>query len=487
MSFTVVGNYLIAGCVNTGQISVATDLNNIFTSGTGSSKWQNSASPTNYLSIATSADGTILAACSTTQIYLSINSGVSWSAQPSPSAPGPTSLNKIALSSDGMVIAVTNSSRGSLFYISTNRGLSWETPGLSSVGWTGITVSGDGTKIAVCGPNLVYNGVYDGSSWISSVWEVITGAGTNFYTSISYSKNSVKLYATTYTFLSGVGNIWVYNGSGQNWSAIGPVLINPSWYSITTNTDGSKIAAYLNTGAIYVSTNSGTSFSTNTTLSSLTGLCYSSDGTVLAACANTNRSIYVSDNDGVSFTEQTTAGTANWSAITVSGPIAGVCFRGSTRVVMGDLSFKAIKDIQRGEEVLIDKKTGVTKKVARVIRFMFSGSATRIPMHLIGNRRTIVCSSNHPFWVSDSRRILAGDIEGVEDIEICEVLYTIQFEEEGTYYVEGVKVDAVSPDHRKHKLPKELYFDQTKYNANRVIKSEDDQRRKKPNMTKLLF
>jgi len=165
---------------------------------------------------------------------------------------------------------------------------------------------------------------------------------------------------------------------------------------------------------------------------------------------------------------------------------AGVCFRGSTRVIMADRTFKAIKDIERGDEILTDKKTGATKKVARSLKYMATGKATEIPMHLIGNRRTIVCSSTHPFWVSDTRRILAGDIEGTETIQICEWLYTIQFEDEATYYVEGVKVDAVSPDHRKFKLPKELYFDQKKYKANRVMKSEDDERRKKPNMTKTL-
>jgi len=172
--------------------------------------------------------------------------------------------------------------------------------------------------------------------------------------------------------------------------------------------------------------------------------------------------------------------------MTISPASAGICFRDSTRVLMADRTFKAIKDIQRGDEILTDKKTGATKKVARSLKYMATGKATEIPMHLIGNRRTIVCSSTHPFWINDKRRILAGDIEGTETIQICEWLYTIQFEDEGTYYVEGVKVDAVSPDHRKHKLPKELYFDQTKYKANRVMKSEDDERRKKPNMTKRL-
>jgi len=172
--------------------------------------------------------------------------------------------------------------------------------------------------------------------------------------------------------------------------------------------------------------------------------------------------------------------------VIISPGSAGICFRDSTRVLMADRTFKAIKDIERGDEILTDKKNGATKKVARSLKYMATGKATEIPMHLIGNRRTIVCSSTHPFWVSDTRRILAGHIEGTETIQICEWLYTIQFEDEGTYYVEGVKVDAVSPDHRKFKLPKELYFDQSKFKANRVMKSEDDERRKKPKMVKTL-
>ena len=59
---------------------------------------------------------------------------------------------------------------------------------------------------------------------------------------------------------------------------------------------------------------------------------------------------------------------------------------------------------------------------------------------------------------------MAKNINGVETITLTDVFYNIQFEDESTYYVEGVKVDSLSPNHRKYKLPYELYYDKTKYN-----------------------
>ena len=294
---------------------------------------------------------------------------------------------------------------------------------------------------------------------------------------------------------------------------------NPNW---TMNNDATTWKNFFGTGNYPSGTYSGSIYTTVQTAvilvtsitcspSSITNLQVNGTQeltvTVLPANATNKVVTYTSANTSIATVSATSLVTGLVTGVSVGGPInitisatdgsgvfttvpvtviAAVCFRETTRVLMSDRTFKAIKDIQRGDEILTDKKTGDTKKVARTLKYMATGKATQIPMHLIGNRRTIVCSSTHPFWINDTRRILAGDIEGTETIEISEWLYTIQFEDEGTYYVEGVKVDAVSPDHRKFKLPKELYFDQTKYKPNRVMKSEDDERRKKPNMTKNL-
>ena len=159
------------------------------------------------------------------------------------------------------------------------------------------------------------------------------------------------------------------------------------------------------------------------------------------------------------------------------------CVRGSSLISMSDGSKKEIKDIIRGDVVLNDKETNISKKVCRLLKGLSNKISVRIREGLIGNTREIISSPNHPIWIG-SNRILAGDIRGGELIEINEILYTIQYEEEGTYYVEDVKVDAISPNNMYFKLPKALFFNKSKHNKICFIKCEDDPRRNKPLMIK---
>jgi autotransporter-associated beta strand protein len=157
------------------------------------------------------------------------------------------------------------------------------------------------------------------------------------------------------------------------------------------------------------------------------------------------------------------------------------CVRGSCLISMRDGSKKQIKDIVRGDMVLNDKQTNSSKKVCRLLKGLSNKTGITIPEGLIGNTRDIISSSNHPIWIGNNR-ILAKDIRGVELIEINEILYTIQYEEEGTYYVEDIKVDAISPNNMYFKLPKALFFNKAKHNKICFIKCEDDPRRNKPLM-----
>jgi autotransporter-associated beta strand protein len=193
---------------------------------------------------------------------------------------------------------------------------------------------------------------------------------------------------------------------------------------------------------------------------------------------------------------------------------AAACFRGTCLITMSNGSKKQIKDIQRGDMILNDKQTNTSKKVCRLLKGLSKNTGVRIPKGLIGNTEEIICSSNHPIWIGlykntgvpvhkrlignsrdiiyypnhpiwiGNNRILAKDIRGVEMIKINEILYTIQYEEEGTYYVEDLKVDSISPNCMYFKLPKSLFFNKDKYNKTCFIKCEDDPRRNKPLMVK---
>ena len=82
----------------------------------------------------------------------------------------------------------------------------------------------------------------------------------------------------------------------------------------------------------------------------------------------------------------------------------------------------------------------------------------------------------------DKNRMFAEDIKGAQPFDLFEPVYSLQFEEEGTYYIEGgAKVDSISPNHMYHPLRKEEFYNKSKYRAF-LMDGEDDPRRNKPKM-----
>ena len=152
---------------------------------------------------------------------------------------------------------------------------------------------------------------------------------------------------------------------------------------------------------------------------------------------------------------------------------------------MADNTLKMIKDVQRGDVVLTNKDTNENKKVCRVVKSYYSGDVIKLNKELIGNIDDLIMTSGHPIWINnDTNRVCCRDISGREFVKICDYFYNIQFEDEGTYYSEDVKVDSLSPNNHERKLPKELYFNENNYDEKCIIVEEDDPRRNKPPMIK---
>ena len=159
----------------------------------------------------------------------------------------------------------------------------------------------------------------------------------------------------------------------------------------------------------------------------------------------------------------------------------GTCFIGTTNVLLGNGEYKFIKDIKQNDILITDIKTNKKDKVIRLIKEYIITEAVKIPIGLLNNDEELICSSIHPIWINnDKERILAKDIEGVEIFYTCDYFYNLQFEDENTFYVSGIKVDSVSPYNNKYYLPKELYFDLSKYIPNIILVDENDFIRKKP-------
>ncbi len=163
------------------------------------------------------------------------------------------------------------------------------------------------------------------------------------------------------------------------------------------------------------------------------------------------------------------------------------CFEGNVNIYMADGTTKKIKDIKRGDIVLEDIKTGKTNIVAR----LYSALAIKndiyfIKKGLIGNNEDITCT-NHPIWCNNGKnRVFPEDIEGVEKSKYSIQIYDIQFEDDATFYVNGIKVDSLPPYNKIARLPKNLYYDESKYSEHIYI-NEDDPIRNKPPMTKKVY
>ncbi|PKM91069.1 hypothetical protein CVU82_03365 [Candidatus Falkowbacteria bacterium HGW-Falkowbacteria-1] len=93
-----------------------------------------------------------------------------------------------------------------------------------------------------------------------------------------------------------------------------------NWNSIASSADGTKILASVTTGYIYTSSDSGVTWTAQTSVGSKnwTRVASSSDGTKLAAIVGISGYIYTSPDSGATWTEQTSAGLRWWTALASS-------------------------------------------------------------------------------------------------------------------------------------------------------------------------
>jgi len=158
-----------------------------------------------------------------------------------------------------------------------------------------------------------------GSFTYTYTWSPV--ASSRIWQSITSSSDGTKLAAVVQS-----GLIYTSTNSGVTWTertnAGGGVTgesLSKSWRSITSSSDGTKLAAVVSEGYIYTSTDSGASWTQRTPVGSggLQSITSSSDGTKLAAVVSGGY-IYTSSDSGVSWTAQTASGSRNWNSITSS-------------------------------------------------------------------------------------------------------------------------------------------------------------------------
>jgi photosystem II stability/assembly factor-like uncharacterized protein len=299
--------------------------------------WTPTSAPNDaaWTGIASSADGTKLAACCNypvVGVYTSSNAGFTWGQVPTPTTQNPwnaEALNCIASSADGIELVVgswtgyENTNSGYIYYSNSSGSLWWQTyiPGeLFWENWTSIAESFSGATMIAAGHYTIFVSTDMGASWVS---RANAPNPRGYWKTVACSAVGTKLLATD------VIQLYTSTNTGNTWS----LTCAPSnqWNAIASSSDGTKLVACndYSIGRIYTSTNSGltwtlTSAPSNTFWSAVTS---STNGAILAA-ASYSGNIYFSTNSGLTWTSNSFPTSISAMASTADGTKLFAAFSG---------------------------------------------------------------------------------------------------------------------------------------------------------------
>ncbi|MGA2852928.1 MAG: sialidase family protein [Verrucomicrobiota bacterium] len=313
--------YKVAG-VGAGGWIIAQNANQMVAAGNLSDavgqSWKTNSPVANWSAIASSADGTKLAATVYGDyIYTSANSGATWTKQNgNNNASGYWS--SIASSADGTKLVATvgytihNTSPVGYIYTSTDSGATWS-PRFGSARWSSSASSADGTKLVAAihdsSNGYIYTSTDSGATW--SPRSVVAQ-----WSSVASSVDGTKLAAA----VDG-GYIYTSTNSGVNWTQQ-TGSSGQAWSALASSSDGARLVATTTGGAVYVSMDSGVTWiaQNSPNAGQLTSIASSSDGARLATTkgGGSAGNIFGSSNSGATWTQLAGAPSLPWSAIVSS-------------------------------------------------------------------------------------------------------------------------------------------------------------------------
>jgi len=261
-----------------GSRLLAVDGGNAFISVDSGNTWNLSHSGPAWISAASSSDGSHLVAGesgSSGQVWTSSDSGATWIARLS--SP-PNNWTSIASSADGSRLAAC--SYAGLILTSTNYGTNWDshTSSSGSRNWFSIASSSDGTKLVACVTNgNIFTSINGGVNWTSR-------ATVQPWHGVASSSDGTRLAACTYG-----GQLYTSIDSGVTWT---PRDSSRNWSSIDASSDGSKLVATVFKGGIYTSGDSGNTWGTRSPVTNWWTVASSGDGTIVCAGARSGN-IYI--------------------------------------------------------------------------------------------------------------------------------------------------------------------------------------------------
>ncbi|MGA2281254.1 MAG: hypothetical protein ABSG80_13220 [Verrucomicrobiota bacterium] len=321
-----VGDVYKAAAVGAGGWIIAQNTNQTILSGNLSGSigqnWNaGGSSPAKWSAVASSADGTKLAAAvNYGYIYTSTNSGASWT--PRAANVGNMYWSSIASSADGTRLVATvgytiyNVGQSGLIYSSSDSGVTWAQAGnSSSLHWSCVASSADGTKLVAADQSSGY-------IWVSSNsgtnWSKPSNPVAALWSSVASSADGTKLVA-----VEGNGQIYTSTNSGSTFQQrVG--LVSTNWTAVASSSDGTRLVATGKAGQICTSADSGVTWIPNSTVSGQpTSVASSADGSRLAVTTGGNTTgasgnIFISSDSGATWTQLAGAPTASWADIASS-------------------------------------------------------------------------------------------------------------------------------------------------------------------------
>ncbi len=252
------GSYAVASSADGTKMVSVSCPGGIYTSTNFGASWKNTIAPTmNWGAVASSADGTKLVAATdggynTTingGIYTSSDSGNSWTKQtaaPTSNYPQGTIPNwlGVASSADGTKLAAASDNGGILNGIgvgictSANSGATWAYSSAPIVDWVSIASSSTGTTLVASRlDNGIYTSTNSGASW--------TATANVFSYSVASSADGTKLVAVG-------GAIYTSTNSGMSWTQQTNAP-SAGWEAVASSADGTKlVVTAINPAGIWI-------------------------------------------------------------------------------------------------------------------------------------------------------------------------------------------------------------------------------------------
>ena len=200
----------------------------------------------NYRGIASSSDGSklLLATNNGTQLQRSTDYGATWTVT------GPAqNWQKVASSANGQVLAAAGNN-GTALYVSTNGGTSWSTKDVGN--WNGIAISDNGATMVAVASSGIYVSTDSGTTWNNR-------ETARSWADVSISNDGTKMIASV-----NEGKIYRSIDSGTTWEVL-PNSPTKKHLSVACSSDCSTIVAGTNWEFVHYSSDSGASWHSSTT------------------------------------------------------------------------------------------------------------------------------------------------------------------------------------------------------------------------------